>query len=262
MTIFRFSSYLFLMACFCLGCKSKKIAVIDHGESGKAAIIGEVESVVKQLQSEDLSFRTFSSKAKAQIAVNNERYDANVSIRVDNGKKIWISITAFLGIEVARVLITPDRIAVVNRLEKTVLDQPYVFLQKLIGAPLSYGELQSILLGNSTVLAGQLYKLGVAKNQLGFLVNANSEIFNYQVQADEWNKVLSIQIDEQSGKQSLVSSYGEFTELAGQRFAQLFQLTIKAPHTEIKTLLTYGTISINEALQTPFQIPQSYKALP
>ena len=71
-----------------------------------------------------LNFNTFSGKAKTKLDINGSSNDVTLNIRIQKGQKIWVSVTAIAGIEVARALITPDSILVINKLQGLYLRKP------------------------------------------------------------------------------------------------------------------------------------------
>src|SRR5690606_27267881 len=89
------------------GCKSKKAIVVNRNvpvvKSASDAL-----TKITAIRSKQLTFNTFSAKAKTQLDINGDNNDCTLNIRVNRDKKIWVSITAILGIEVARAVITPD----------------------------------------------------------------------------------------------------------------------------------------------------------
>ena len=69
------------------------------------------------IRSKQVSFTTFSGKAKSKLSIDGNSNDVTLNIRILRGQKIWVSITAIIGIEVARAMITPDSIIVINKLQ-------------------------------------------------------------------------------------------------------------------------------------------------
>ena len=60
---------------------------------------------------------------------------------------IWISITGPLNIEGARVLVTPDSVKIINKLEGTVQLSSIARLQEITKLPLRFSDFQNIILG-------------------------------------------------------------------------------------------------------------------
>lgn len=235
------------------------MATIDHmPEPG--SISHKPSAIVRDVYDNNLRFLTFSSKAKATLKVNQDNYDATINFRIENNKSIWMSITALLGIEVARVLITPERIAVVNRMNSTYLDKPYTFIAQLTGAPLSFHSIQSLLLGDA-INEINTGNQPVIQNNLGILLSGLHEELNFTIQTNKQLKVLSTTIASEAEEQSIETNYADFIPLNKQQFPQLVQLTARSEQLSMRTQLVYGKITLNAPITSPFHIPANYKAL-
>lgn len=96
------------------------------------------------------AFEWMTSNVNIEAEGNGQSFD-NLSgqIRMRNDSLIWISVTATLGIEVARAKISNDSVWVLNRLEKTYLVEPLDILAEKLGMPLSLPLIQTLLLDNN-----------------------------------------------------------------------------------------------------------------
>lgn len=63
---------------------------------------------------------------------------------------IWVSASAFMGIEMVRARITSDSIVLLNRFDKTYLAEPLNDIAERLNLPLTLKESQSLLLGNGS----------------------------------------------------------------------------------------------------------------
>lgn len=101
-----------------------------------------------------------------QIEGNNLSFnDLSGQIRMRKDSILWLSITATIGIEVARAKISTDSIWVLNRLEKTYLSEPLDNVSAQLGIPISLPWVQSLLFDNNEGLPP-------VENQIVLLNNA------------------------------------------------------------------------------------------
>src|SRR5690606_10045710 len=105
------NSILFLLAAFLFftSCKSKK-HLVAAGSSKK--ITAKTKIIAEDLLKHEIDFKTFQAKSKTTLSLDGKTFDVNLNLRIKKDEVIWASITAFAGIEVARVLITPDSVKV------------------------------------------------------------------------------------------------------------------------------------------------------
>ena len=63
----------------------------------------------------------FTAQLKGKAQFNGNQYPINAQLRMRKDSVIWISASAFLGIEAARLLLTPDSFKMINRLNSTYI---------------------------------------------------------------------------------------------------------------------------------------------
>ena len=57
---------------------------------------------------------------------------------------IWLSVSALLGIEVARIQITPDSFKLMNRINKTYWIGDFEDVESAYGIPANYEQLEGV----------------------------------------------------------------------------------------------------------------------
>lgn len=78
----------------------------------------------------------------------------NASLRIRRGEIIRISVAPFLGIEVARIDITPQKILAVDRMNKRYVELGFAEISNLLNTELDFNILQSLIL-NEIFLPGK-----------------------------------------------------------------------------------------------------------
>src|ERR1700733_14953394 len=98
-----------------VSCKAKKQLAATQGPSVTNPVVVKpvVSSKLAEIKKNQADFTTFSGRAKTKLDINGNSNNVTLNIRIQKGQKIWVSITAIAGIEVARALITPDSLLVI-----------------------------------------------------------------------------------------------------------------------------------------------------
>jgi hypothetical protein len=136
-----------------VACKSKKLVVVNRPTTNVDSAAINKENSIRAgwplSRSKQVTFNTFSGKAKTKLDINGNSNDVTLNIRVARDQKIWISVTAIIGIEVARAQITPDSIIVVNRLQSVYLKKPFSYVYTYASRQITFKTLQALLVGNA-----------------------------------------------------------------------------------------------------------------
>lgn len=96
------------------------------------------------------TFEWLTANMDIQAEGNGMNFDdLSGQMRMRKDSLVWLSVTASMGIEVARAKVSTDSVWIVNRLEKTYLAEPLDTLSAQLGMPLSLPLIQTLLLDNN-----------------------------------------------------------------------------------------------------------------
>jgi len=91
----------------------------------------------------------FGYKAGATLVQNGRETDFKVEMRFERDKQIWINVSdPFMGISVARLLLTPDTALMYNRIDQTYTATTPEALTRRWGLTFSFADVQDLLLAN------------------------------------------------------------------------------------------------------------------
>ncbi|MGV3763122.1 DUF4292 domain-containing protein [Parapedobacter sp.] len=255
-TLIRWAGcYLVLALVFSCGPKKR---VVSSGSSEEEVSGAAKVEVMDRIAEQQLHYNTFSGRAKSMLTVNGkERYDVTANVRLVRGEAIWISMTALMGIEVARVLITPDSIKVINRLRSEYIRKPFVYLRNFTGNGLDFASLESLLVGDVLhQMAGD--GLAVWQGADGYLLQRQSEGLGYSVRVgtDYQNKYTAISAPARN--QQLEAFYSDYRLVAGNFFPNHMEISITSSHLTLQSEMRYSNVVYDEKVEMPFTVPSRY----
>lgn len=252
-----------LIACALLtivSCSARKKLSAPNNNSNVAASVtkhnNEVEAVLDPIRAQQINFTTFSARAKTSLAINGNNNDCTLNIRISKDKKIWVSITALLGIEVARALITPDSIFVVNRLQGMYVRKPFSFIYAFADKQINYTMLQALLVGNAIP---QLLNDSTAYQSTtnGVTLSGNLKDLVYKLMVGTDMKVTQTSLSNQDAGQSLEVN-NAFTQQGNQKVPSQIAIASVAKDKKVQINLRYVKVDFNQPLEYPFNIPGNY----
>lgn len=132
------------------------------------------------------SFEWLTAKLDIQAEGNGWSFhDLSGQLRMRKDSLVWLSVTAPMGVEVARVKVSTDSVWVINRLEKTSLAEPLENVTQHLGMPISLPWIETLLLDNND---------GVPPVENQIVLLKNFAFGNYSAKV-KYNKV---QLDEET----------------------------------------------------------------
>lgn len=126
-------------------------------------------------------FTYFSAQGKIILAIDGHENTLSTQIRIHKDHIIWISITVFAGIEVARAMITPDSIGVVSRIPYQYTKTSFDYLNQYTGGTINFKTLQALLTGTNPSQFS--FSAGSFKSQDSlYFLSGKTDLLNYQFQ--------------------------------------------------------------------------------
>jgi len=129
-----------------VGCKGRKSASAEHEHVRERT----AAFLLKRMAENRFDFQWLGMKLDAEVTTpeGNQTFNTNVRMRKDS--LIWVSINPALGIEVLRVLISPDSVKVVSKIpeNKFWYAGDYKVLNDMLKMEADFGMLQDLLVGN------------------------------------------------------------------------------------------------------------------
>lgn len=225
------------------------------------------ESVIvfERLQTQVNDFSNLQVRGKAQLTwQGKDQQEVNVQIRMIKGKAIWISATAFLGTEVGRLLITPEQVQIMNRMEGTFARIPFSDLLN----SLDFDVLQNVLAALPVFDSSSLSQVEISKNQTEFHI-LHQGLPGDGKEPNRWEQWLdqqtlqseTIRFSNSEGKQfqavydwekSLSAEEGPY------RYPNRFSMDVISTALNLQCTLHIEKVQAPENLTLPFTIPNNY----
>lgn len=241
-------------------CKSKKLVVVNRPTAKDSTVVKPVDVTDKlnAIRSKQVTFNTFSGKAKTKLAINGDANDVTLNIRINRDQKIWISITAIAGIEVARALITPDSIQVINRFQSIYLKKPFSYVYRYAGKQVNFRTLQSLILGNAI---GETLNPDAKFSAEGFntAVTGNLQGLVYKLLLGPDMKVTQTNLKDLMAGQTLQVVNKVFIQADNRVIPSQIDIASAAPGNKVLVNLRFTQAEFDRILEYPFSIPKSYE---
>lgn len=245
-----------LLAAFTMaGCSTKRKV---EKESVLVPTASNLKTVLHEVEANKAVFDSFSGKAKTQLVVKGKSFNATTSVRIKQDEAIWVSITAILGIEVARVLITPDRIQVINRIQGEYIDKPFNEVYKYTGNELSFSDLTDLLVGNIPSFTLK-ERADFVNTSLGYQLSGSHEGLEYSVLIGQNFKADQVELKQSQLEQTFSSEYSQYTSVEAQSLPSSVGIRINSPGLELQLQMNYSSLTLNQTESMPFSVPSGYK---
>jgi len=261
---------LFLASTVAMSCRStRKITTVVAKKDSVAVLVinpadsdsaKTVRATLSKINAKQINFNTFSSKLKIDYNDNKDtRLDFNAFIRMKKDSAIWVSIIAALNIEAFRVIITPDSITIMNKLERTIQLKPLSFLQELTKVPFDFKTLQDLIIGNPVYLDKNIISYTDQGDRISMSTIGDAFKHFITVSKTDLNLLFS-KLDDIDAARSRTAnlSYSEYAAAGNWMFAGLRKISL-SEKTKIDVQLEFKQVEFDKPMSFPFAIPKNYR---
>lgn len=257
------NSFLFLSALtLTVACKTKKVVVVvpPVTDAIPVTLKDRRSENLDLLKSKDVSFNTLSLKGKARLAVNGNVNNVSMTVRMKKDEVIWVSITAIAGIEVARAMITPDSVKLMNKLQGTYINQPFNYLHRYSSKQLDFKLLQSIFAGNT--IADFMVERSALELENGvWVLSGEKRDLGYKVLFNTLLKVTENNLNDLKSGQALKVVYGDYQDMSEALFPTSVKISSMAGSQRINLDIDFSKTERNLPVEFPFNVPKKYEVL-
>ena len=215
--------------------------------------------ILKNHYANKIDFKTLYIKSNVKYEDAKQSQNLSAEIKIKKDEQILVSIR-FLGITMAKALITPASVSYYEKLNGTYFEGDFSTLSKWLGTDLDFNKVQNLLIGQAMddlnkgkyqdSLVDQSYRLeDLSKNSIKkyFFFNKDSFLLNKQ------------EISQTAENRKIEVFYSDYKKYNENQLPS--DIDIKAVQDKGKTEinLEYNTITINEELNFPYSVPKDYK---
>lgn len=241
-------------------CKTKKR--INLPSTDLPTVVKESNAAsIKSFELSNLDFLTFSGRAKTKVEINKKIHDANMYVRIEKDKALWISVTALLGVEVARIMITPDHIRILNKWQGEYIDKPFSYIYNYVNEGVTFKILQDVLMGNVSPSLLRTDNVQVASADDEFIVVGSQQNLSYQYRVNAENRPFSFLLQEIEGVHNLETYYSDHAVTKGYNFPHSIVFNLHGGEMSLKAQISYNRVEFNTVLEMPFSVSDRYKVI-
>jgi hypothetical protein len=222
-----------------------------------------IRKVLDSLHRNHIDFQTFSTKAKVHYeSSDGKENDFTAYIRLKKDSVLWINIRGPFDLDVSRALITPDSVKLVDKLKNTVHLWSIDHLQELIHIPLTFSDLQNVLVGNPVFLDSNINSYKIDDRSVSLI--CLGAVFKHfiTVNKDDYTLQHSKLDDIDVNRARTVDiTFGDYqNNKNGFRFSTYRRITV-AERAKLDIEAEFKQVEFNQPQNFPFSIPRGYKRL-
>ena len=238
----------------------------------KGVAIGNLSEAeyMEELINRSPGWEAITAKMALSVDLNGKGpTKVNGTLRMKRDEVIQLSITPFLGIEVARAEISPDGVLVMDRMNKRYVQVSFDELKNLAKADLDFHALQALFL-NELFLPGK--KVLTARDVSAFRVRPenehavvevkNGKRFDYRFRTHTADGLLKESHVGLSGTRYGVNwRYDNFRPLEQKQFPESMTVSFEGAKKPVVAVFRLSRLSTNSDWEARTEVPKKYERI-
>lgn len=212
-----------------------------------------MDNLVKQ----QLDVKSMEAKAKVAYSDEYSKVSFVTYVRMKKDSAIWMSFKKF-SLEAARVLIRPDSVFIIDRLNGEYAAEPLAYLQRRYSLPMGFDGLQALLLGNP-IFFSQNTESHVDSSW--YVLEQQSDRISAQYFLDGISMLLSKwNVLDSRTRTSVKATFDDYEPFKGKKkFSYFRSFNLNQPDLgDSKVEITFTKVETDIPVDLPFSIPSRY----
>lgn len=180
-----------------------------------------------------------------------------MEINAKKGNYIWLNAKAYGLVNVARVLIKPDSIRILDLINKKYISASYNYLGRFTSAPLGFTELENLVWGNA-LFDPIPEKTTIDSNTQNLILNLVLEKMSQKATYSKQYKTEAVWLTEQGSTRSMAVKYANLEQVAQNAFPKDLVINIDGEK-KVECRFTLSNFAYDVKQDPSFNIPRSYK---
>lgn len=232
-------------------CKSKKDAV------GIVEAIN-IKSLNQGVKTSVFDYEFFSAKARMQYADKSMNQGFTANIRMQKDEFIWMTLTGPFGIEGARILITKNKVQIIDRINRVYYDQPFSFVANYVPFDVDLAFLQNMIVANP--LQEEMPKQKVAEVENKYLAMGNlGSVGSIYYILPELFKYHKVEMKDNKQDREIVMDFDDYKALDSFYFPYQRMYVFNENGNKVSVNMNFAKAKIEDKLDYSFSIPENYK---
>ncbi len=243
-----------------VSCKTKAIVSTKSKVTEKTHSEISAEKIIDEHYNIKSNFNSLYIKANIKYKDTKQSQTVTAEIRIKKNEVILVSIR-FLGITMAKALITPDKVQYYEKINGKFFDGNYAALTEFLGTDLDFYKVQNLFFGQAFdnmknqkytySLEDKMYKLesltGI-NTKKDFFFNEKFQIKKQIISQVQQNRILEI-------------NYPSFKDYPEGFLPEAILLDATQEKGNTSISVAYTNVSFNEELNFPYNVPSGYEQI-
>ncbi len=211
-------------------------------------------------------FNTLTSKMDVTLQTDSKSVNSKASFKMRKNQAIQISLQPLFGVEVARLLVKPDTIIIIDRLNKRYVMESIQNLKKKYPVGFDFYTLQALFAnqifvsGSSENTQSDVSKFRITQDSNAYILSAKdaSSQINYMFKVNAKDRVIETNLSQDGSARNILWQYLNFVTINNLVYPTSMKVIAKSTSRTMNVDMNFNSVNINNEVEFSGIIPGSY----
>lgn len=215
----------------------------------------------RKMVSNELRAEWLSGSARISFRDGNQSMSFSGTIHACKDSVIWLNVRK-IGFEVARVMMTPDSVYVIDRFNNQYAIEPLDYVTQMLQLPADFSVLQAILWGNPVFFGKGPYQWMKDADAYRLYNDQTRVRSSYWLHPEQF-RLTRMAFDDPAAARKILIEQQNFQQVNGSEyFSYLRKLELSSQETgSISLELEFSQVETNVPKEIKFDIPERYSRM-
>lgn len=239
-----------------VSCKSKRLSS-QTNKNLASKDVQRLADIIDQTNSKKNAENWYYSKADVSYKDAKQDVSFDMEIQISKDKYIWMSAKALGFVNVARIMIQPDSIRILDLMNKVYISASYKYMRNFSSTPIEFEQLQNIFMGNApfnpTFPGANIDSTGSELKISQFFASTLQSSFHF---GDF--KAHSATLKDTLQNQIMQIQYDHFNETGQNKFPATIEIHIQSEK-KVDCKFELNNFAFSQKREAQFVVPKNYK---
>jgi len=230
-------------------CKTKRSVILTEGLEGSP-----VAQLIAKVQATQPQFKTANvSKMSLEFDMNERNVNVSATCKIQKDSAIYLSIQPFMGIEMFKAEIMPEKIVVFDKMNRKYYVTDYAWFNSRFGVDIDFNSLQALIfnqffcVGKKEILPDscKLTPLASGRNKIEYETQAMLQV----TETGSTNTIQQVLLKGKITRYQLQANYEDFTVVNAVNFPQTIKMLANNEKTKVSCNFSILKVEFNTDLK-------------
>ena len=250
---------LFCFALLAVSCRTAK-------EGGSSRELESAQMRFATCLENAVEYESLQSKLNVELSLSGKAFSSRATMKMVKGQAISLSVHPVLGIEMFRVVLTPENFLLIDRMNKRYVSEPIEKLEEMLKIKLDFDMFQALFTNRifyplqEQAVTFRSFNDRPAEGGIGYLPKVKAE-YNCEFVLDAVGSLIRTTVSDKHEQASMRWSYGDFVPIQKKMFPSSIHVALSSQKESVELRMKGSDFQLDKQVDIDTTVSDRYQKI-